>query len=119
MLTRTLLVLGALLSTTVLGNAQSVDVLILGGRVIDGTGNPWFLADVAVGDGRIVAVGRLSDLTARRTIDARVPKNWSRWRKKLSRSVACISRTNGAKALTHSGTSPANPRRAPRRCSMP
>jgi N-acyl-D-amino-acid deacylase len=49
---------------------QSYDVLITGGRILDGTGNPWFAADVAIRDGRIAAIGRLSGATARRTIDA-------------------------------------------------
>ncbi len=35
------------------------DILIAGGRVLDGTGNPWFKADVAVINGEIVAVGKL------------------------------------------------------------
>ncbi len=47
-----------------------LDVLIRGGRVIDGTGNPWFRADVGIQGERIVAVGRLGSETARRTIDA-------------------------------------------------
>jgi N-acyl-D-amino-acid deacylase len=45
------------------------DLLLQGGRVVDGTGAPYFLADVAVTGGRIAAVGRLSG-SARRTIDA-------------------------------------------------
>ncbi|MGH9839456.1 MAG: N-acyl-D-amino-acid deacylase family protein [Blastocatellia bacterium] len=47
------------------------DVLITGGRVLDGTGNPWFTADVAIKDGKIAATGKLAGATARRTIDAR------------------------------------------------
>lgn len=50
--------------------AEHYDVLIRGGRVIDGTGNPWFRADVAIRDGRIAAVGTLPDATADRVIDA-------------------------------------------------
>ena len=48
------------------------DVLITGGRVVDGTGNPWFLADVGIRDGRIAAVGRLAlaGADATRVIDA-------------------------------------------------
>jgi N-acyl-D-amino-acid deacylase len=46
------------------------DVLIRNARVLDGGGNPWFRADVAVKDGRIAAVGRLGAATATRTIDA-------------------------------------------------
>ncbi|MGE0042345.1 MAG: amidohydrolase family protein [Vicinamibacterales bacterium] len=46
------------------------DLLIRNGRVLDGTGNPWFPADVAIRDGRIVAVGRLGSAAATRVIDA-------------------------------------------------
>jgi N-acyl-D-amino-acid deacylase len=50
---------------------QPFDVLISGGHVIDGTGNPWFAADVGIRGGKIVAVGRLAGAPAKRTIDAR------------------------------------------------
>ena len=46
------------------------DVLIRGGHIVDGTGNPWFPGDVAIQRGRIVAVGQLSGATATRVIDA-------------------------------------------------
>src|SRR5271165_1812462 len=46
------------------------DVLIRGGRIVDGTGNPWFNGDVAVLNGRIAAVGKLDSARARRVIDA-------------------------------------------------
>lgn len=46
------------------------DVVIRNGRIIDGTGAPWFKGDVALRDGRIVRVGSLGDALARRTIDA-------------------------------------------------
>src|SRR5262245_60799125 len=46
------------------------DLLLAGGRVVDGTGAPWFRADVCVVGDRIEAVGRLSGRTARRRIDA-------------------------------------------------
>jgi N-acyl-D-amino-acid deacylase len=49
---------------------QSYDLLITGGRVLDGSGNPWFPADVAIKDGKIAAIGKLAGTTARRVIDA-------------------------------------------------
>jgi N-acyl-D-amino-acid deacylase len=47
------------------------DLLITGGRVVDGTSAPWFVADVGVRNGKIVAVGPLAGHPAERTIDAR------------------------------------------------
>jgi N-acyl-D-amino-acid deacylase len=51
-------------------SAQTYDVIIRGGRVIDGAGNPWIKADVGIRAGRIVRVGRLDDARASRVIDA-------------------------------------------------
>lgn len=46
------------------------DVVIRGGRVLDGAGNPWIAADVAVQDGWIVRVGHVPE-GGRTEIDAR------------------------------------------------
>ena len=49
---------------------ESFDVLFINGRVLDGTGNPCFYADVGVRDGKIAAVGRLKNKAkAARIID--------------------------------------------------
>lgn len=64
------LVLFLLAAQAVAAQAPTYDLLITGGRVYDGTGNPAFPADVAVRDGRIVAVGRLGNAPARQRIDA-------------------------------------------------
>jgi N-acyl-D-amino-acid deacylase len=47
------------------------DLLLTGGRVVDGSGAPWFAADVGVRDGRIAEVGVLAGRSAKRTIDAK------------------------------------------------
>jgi N-acyl-D-aspartate/D-glutamate deacylase len=49
---------------------QQYDVLIRNGRVLDGTGNPWYHADLAITGDRIVAIGDLPNAEARRIIDA-------------------------------------------------
>jgi N-acyl-D-amino-acid deacylase len=66
------LAIGVVLSGGLLlrGQGAQYDVLIRGGRIIDGTGNPWFPGDVAIKGGRVVAVGRLPNATATRLIDA-------------------------------------------------
>lgn len=47
------------------------DILIHGGRIIDGTGNPWYVGDVAITDGRIVAIGKIPGGIAKRVIEAK------------------------------------------------
>jgi N-acyl-D-amino-acid deacylase len=47
------------------------DLLFINARIVDGSGNPWFRADVAIKDGRIARIGRVSAAAATRTIDAR------------------------------------------------
>jgi len=51
-------------------SAQEYDVLIRDGRVLDGSGNPWVRADVAIRGDRIAAVGDLSAASAETVIDA-------------------------------------------------
>lgn len=50
--------------------AAEYDVVIRNGRIVDGTGNPWFPGDVAIRGDRIVAVGRV-DGAGELEIDAR------------------------------------------------
>ncbi len=61
--------LGSLLAAP-LAAQQPYDILIRGGRLLDGTGNPWHYADVAITGDRVVAVGTLGDVQARQVIDA-------------------------------------------------
>jgi N-acyl-D-amino-acid deacylase len=46
------------------------DLLITGGRIVDGTGNPWFRADVAIQGDRLAAIGPLAQAEARHRLDA-------------------------------------------------
>ena len=47
------------------------DLLIKNARIIDGTGSPWFVSDLAITDGRISAMSKSLDIDADRVIDAR------------------------------------------------
>src|SRR6185436_3993029 len=47
----------------------SFDVVVANGRVVDGTGAPWFRADVGIIDDRIAAIGDLSAASAAKRID--------------------------------------------------
>ena len=51
---------------------QPFDIVIRGGKIVDGTGNPWYSGDVAIRGDRIHAVGAVATETnARLVIDAR------------------------------------------------
>jgi N-acyl-D-amino-acid deacylase len=47
------------------------DLIIRNGHVIDGAGNPWYAADVAVSGDRIAAIGDLHEVHAKHEIDAK------------------------------------------------
>lgn len=49
--------------------ADEFDVLLRNGRIVDGTGAPWYRADIGVREGRIVRIGRLTDATANRVLE--------------------------------------------------
>jgi N-acyl-D-aspartate/D-glutamate deacylase len=53
-----------------LASHQDFDLLIKGGWIVDGTGNPSFLGDIAIRNDRIAAMGHLPAAAAKRTIDA-------------------------------------------------
>ena len=52
------------------GAPASFDILIRNGKILDGTGNPWYLADIGIRGDRIVAIGKLAGTSAQKTIDA-------------------------------------------------
>ena len=68
---RLALLLVLALASALAAQSPTYDLVIRGGRVLDGTGNPFVVADVAVKDGRLAAIGRLAGVAAARTIDAR------------------------------------------------
>src|SRR6185437_1589528 len=75
MLRRSACVLAVLI---LLGAARGVfadkpvyDLVIRHGKIVDGSGNPWFYGDVAIRGNRLVAVGRVPAGTARREINAK------------------------------------------------
>lgn len=51
--------------------AQEADILIQNGKILDGTGNGWYYGDIAVKNGKILKIGRLTGWKAAKTIDAK------------------------------------------------
>ncbi|MDP4820089.1 MAG: hypothetical protein NWR67_03730, partial [Saprospiraceae bacterium] len=47
------------------------DLIITNGRIMDGSGNPWFYGDIAIRGERIVEIGALSHTHARKTLDVK------------------------------------------------
>lgn len=60
-------------ATAACGSQPPLDLLLLNGKVLDGTGNPWFVRDVGISGDRIAFVGHaaLEGRSARDTLDAR------------------------------------------------
>lgn len=54
-----------------LGLAQPIDIIIKNGKIIDGAGNSWYYGDIGIDDGKIVGIGKLGNLSANKTIDAK------------------------------------------------
>ena len=59
-----------LLLMSLAAHAQDFDLLITGGRIVDGSGNAWYRADLGIRQGRIAEIGALKDRKAARVIDA-------------------------------------------------
>jgi N-acyl-D-amino-acid deacylase len=49
---------------------EEYDLVIRNGHIIDGAGNPWYAADLAIKGDRIAAIGDLKNVHAKREIDA-------------------------------------------------
>ena len=65
-----LVLVAALLTPPLEAQVEAYDLIIMNGRVVDGTGNPWFYGDVAIRGDRIVKVGYVGPGRAIRRIDA-------------------------------------------------
>jgi len=50
--------------------AQTYDIVIRHGHIIDGSGSPWYAADLGIRNGRIASIGNLAEAQAKRIIDA-------------------------------------------------
>ena len=50
--------------------SQAADILIKNAKILDGTGNSWFYGDIAIGGGKIIQIGKLSNWNAKKVIDA-------------------------------------------------
>ncbi len=70
-----LLALSVVISTSIGSNSRAAepeyDCAIINGRIIDGTGNPWFYGSIGIKGDRIVKVGAVDPARAARVIDAR------------------------------------------------
>jgi N-acyl-D-amino-acid deacylase len=66
-----LIMLIALVTPSLEAQVEAYDLIILNGRIVDGSGNPWFYGDVAIRGDRIVKVGQIGASRAIRRIDAR------------------------------------------------
>ncbi len=58
------------LSVVPFASPQAFDLIIRNGHIVDGTGSPWYLGDVGIRDGRIVAIGNLGGTPHKRSFDA-------------------------------------------------
>jgi N-acyl-D-amino-acid deacylase len=58
------------LSASVFAADRPFDLVIIKGHIVDGTGSPWYSGDIGIRDGRIAAIGNLSESGRKRTIDA-------------------------------------------------
>lgn len=68
---RNYLLIASLIFSFTVTQAQQFDLILRNGRIIDGTGNPWYAGDIGIRKGMIKAVGDLSGAKAQRVIDVK------------------------------------------------
>ena len=66
-----LLFLAALFLSYELSQAQSFDLVIKNGKIIDGSGNSWYYGDVGVSQGKITFMGKKENYDAKKIVDAK------------------------------------------------
>ena len=88
---------GCLLAAGLAADAKGADydIVVRNGRVLDGAGNPWFAADVAIKDGRIARIGLVPGKGARE-IDARGRYVTPGWIDMMDQSGAVLRQNGGA-----------------------
>jgi N-acyl-D-amino-acid deacylase len=69
-LSATVMLLLSLPGKRAMADDKPFDVVIRGGRIVDGTGAPWYVADVGIADGRIIRIGRIADTEGKTILDA-------------------------------------------------
>ena len=69
---KTIFLLGSIFFCSFVVNGQTIaDLLIRNGKIYDGTGNSWYYGDLAVKNGKIIKIGHITDIQAKKTIDAK------------------------------------------------
>ncbi|HEY2294922.1 MAG TPA: D-aminoacylase [Thermoanaerobaculia bacterium] len=66
---RTFILASLLLPAAAFAAEPPFDLILAHGRIVDGTGSPWYSGDVGIRDGRIAAIGNLAGAKAKRRID--------------------------------------------------
>jgi len=68
--TTRILIAFTFLTSLLLAQTPTFDLVITHGHIIDGTGSPWYSGDLGIRDGKIAAIGNLAAAPRKRTIDA-------------------------------------------------
>jgi len=107
-MTRRILLLASFFALGTSASAQSpdYDVVIRNGRVLDGAGNPWILADVAIKDGRFAKVGKILE-HGRTEIDARGDYVSPGWIDMMDQSGSVLPRNGLAENKVRQGVTTA------------
>src|SRR5690349_11775479 len=93
-------------ATTLGAQDTTYDVVIRNGRVLDGEGNPWILADVAIKDGRFAKIGKVAG-RGTREIDARGKYVSPGWIDMMDQSGSVLRRSGLAENKLQEGVTTA------------